>query len=116
LARRAGIDFALFSYNRLTGRPLPPVDSFRDGVHLWFPAEDVRALRSYRVAGQLTVTQWLRSLAHPQHFATFDWHDPVPSLVGVKGRVWGYWARVRRTHRANRTDVIEAERATTAPT
>jgi len=90
LARRAGIDFGLVAYNRVVGRALPDVDAFRDGLHMWFPLDDLRALRAYRAAGQLTTAQWVRSLAHVQHFPTFQWRDPVPSLVGARG-----WLRRR---------------------
>lgn len=85
LVRLAGIDLALVAYNRLVGRPLPPLGTARDDLYLWFPPQDVRALRAYREAGQLTTGQWLRSLARTPHFPTFQWRDPVPSLVGARG-------------------------------
>jgi hypothetical protein len=61
------------------------VDSFRDNVCLWFFGDDLRALRAYRAAGQLTVSRWLRSLAHVPHFPTFQWSDPGPALAGARG-------------------------------
>jgi len=87
LARIAGIDFALLAYNRLLGRPLPPVDSFRDGERLWFPAKDLRACRAYRADGQLPRGAWLATLARRPHLPNWDWRDPVPSLVGLRGRL-----------------------------
>jgi predicted ATP-grasp superfamily ATP-dependent carboligase len=85
LAARAGVDFALLAYDRLVGRTRPPMTSFRDNVVLWFPRDDVRALRSYRARGKLTTAAWLRSLAHVPHFPTFQWSDPVPFAAGVRG-------------------------------
>ena len=96
LAALAGIDFALLAYNRLVGLELPPVDTFRDGVCMWFPRQDLRALRAYKATGQLTTTQWLRTLAHWQHFPTFQWSDPVPSAVGAVGAV----RRMRRARQS----------------
>ena len=85
LAARAGVDFALLAYDRLVGAERPPVVSFRDGVCMWFPKEDLRALRAYRAKHMLTTGAWLRSLAHVPHFPTFQWNDPVPFLAGVRG-------------------------------
>jgi predicted ATP-grasp superfamily ATP-dependent carboligase len=87
IAARAGIDLAQVAYNRLVGRDLPPVDTFRDDVCLWFVREDVRALRAYRAAGQLTVAEWLRTLAHVPHFPTFEWRDPMPAVAGARGAI-----------------------------
>jgi predicted ATP-grasp superfamily ATP-dependent carboligase len=85
--RRAGIDLPLLAYNRLTGRPLPPLDSFRDGVRLWYPSLDFRAFRRYHAAGELSTVAWLCSLAHRQHLSVLDWRDPMPFLTAVRGRL-----------------------------
>lgn len=79
--RAAGIDLALVAYNRLLGRPLPAIDSFRDHLGLWFPVDDLRALRAYRRQEELTTTAWLRTLAHRQVPLMFSSRDPKPSLV-----------------------------------
>jgi len=96
LARLAGIDFALLAYNRLVGRGLPPLESFRDDVSLWFPREDLRALRAYRASGELSTTEWLRTVAHVQHFPTFAWSDPKPWLAGVRAGLRRMGAGARR--------------------
>ena len=85
--RRAGIDLAMIAYARTTGQPLPPMDSFRDGVRLWYPSLDLRALQQYRALGEISRTQWLRSLAHRQHLPVLDAHDPLPFLTAVRGRL-----------------------------
>jgi D-aspartate ligase len=85
--RRAGIDLALVAYARLTGQPLPRIDTFRDGVRLWCPGLDLRAMRQYRAAGELTTAQWVRSLAHRQHLSVFDLRDPLPYLAAVRGQL-----------------------------
>jgi predicted ATP-grasp superfamily ATP-dependent carboligase len=82
--RRAGIDLPLLAYNRLTGRPLPPLDSFRNGVRLWFPSLDFLSFRQYHAAGELSTMKWLSSLAHRQHLPVFDWRDPMPFLSALR--------------------------------
>jgi D-aspartate ligase len=82
LARLAGIDLVMMTYNRLMGHPQRRIDGYRVGVRLWHPLEDFYAFRSYRRCRELTLGQWLKSLAHRQHFATFSWKDPAPSIYG----------------------------------
>jgi D-aspartate ligase len=84
----AGLDLALIAYGRLVGAPLPQLDSFRDGLGLWFPVDDIRALREYRRDGELTHAQWARTLLHRQVPPVFSWRDPKPSLF-----VWSRRAR-----------------------
>ncbi len=81
LIRRAGVDLALFSYNRLTGRPLPAVDSYREDLRLWDPVNDTRAFLAYRRNGDLTFADWGASLLHRQCFPVARLDDPVPCVV-----------------------------------
>jgi predicted ATP-grasp superfamily ATP-dependent carboligase len=78
--RRAGLDVAAFAYRHAAGQPTEPMDSWREDVHLWFPARDIRAGRDYVRAGELTWPAWLRSLAK-RHVYTpaFTFDDPRPS-------------------------------------
>jgi D-aspartate ligase len=80
LVRIAGVDFGRLAYSRLAGMPLPPLDSFRDDIGLWFPVDDVRAFREYRRAGELSTVTWISTLLHRQCLPQFDWADPGPSL------------------------------------
>lgn len=77
----SGIDFSLFVYNRLTGRPLPPAGSYKSGVHLVRPLEDFLAFQGYRRRGEMSLGRWLLSLCHRQHLAYFHWSDPWPSIA-----------------------------------
>jgi D-aspartate ligase len=87
LVRAAGIDIPLLAYNRVVGRPDPPVNGYRRGLHMWHPVEDLRALRAYRREGALTLGDWLRSLRRRQHFPVLSVDDPLPSLVNNSRRV-----------------------------
>jgi predicted ATP-grasp superfamily ATP-dependent carboligase len=95
--RLAGLDIPLLAYSRLTGVPGPELRSYKLGVPLWHPIEDVRSLLMYRRRGELTVSEWLRSLRRRQRFAMFSLEDPMPTVhsFGVKLR--------RRTGRPART-------------
>jgi D-aspartate ligase len=81
LARRAGIDLGLFTYDRILGRPGPPVASFREGVRMWNVIEDTRSFLASRRSGELSFARWVGSLLHPQHFPIFSWDDPRPSFA-----------------------------------
>jgi predicted ATP-grasp superfamily ATP-dependent carboligase len=81
LVRFAGIDIPLLAYNRVAGRPDSPVGSYRRGVRMWDPVEDVRALLEYRRNGELTARTWARSLMHRQHFPLLRWDDPLPTVM-----------------------------------
>ena len=99
LVRVAGIDFARLAYCRLAGLSPPPLDSFRDDLGLWFPIDDMRALREYRRAGELSSSAWMRTLLHKQCPPQFDWADPRPSMInGGKHAVrlaCRMWAQLR---------------------
>lgn len=105
--RASGIDLALLAYNRLVGLPLPKVDSFRDHLGIWFPVNDLRALREYRRQGELTTAAWLRTLARRQAPVMFSWRDPKPSLIAWRGQAFALagkllpWPGSEPTHPAD---------------
>jgi D-aspartate ligase len=93
LIRRSGVDLALFAYNRLAGRPTPPVDVYRDDMHLWEPVNDTRAFLVYRRHGELTFAEWMRSLACRQCFPVARLSDPLPALVRHAEKITGVGRR-----------------------
>jgi predicted ATP-grasp superfamily ATP-dependent carboligase len=106
--RAAGIDLALVAYNRAVGQPLPPIDSFREHLAIWFPVNDLRALREYRQHRELTTAAWLRTLLYRQAPLMFSWRDPRPSAVMWTRRASSL-AR-RALHGEERAAVQAAER------
>jgi D-aspartate ligase len=92
---RSGINLPLLVYNRLTGNPLPPCDSFRAGVGLWFPREDFWAFRQYHRLGELTVWQWIRSLIGLNYTPVFSFRDPGPSFALLKDILKQWAARIK---------------------
>jgi D-aspartate ligase len=87
IVRRAGIEIPQIAYLRALGQPPPRVSGYRTGVHQWYPAEDIKALRAYRETGELTTGAWARSLLHRQHFPMLGAEDPWPSLASFGVRV-----------------------------
>jgi D-aspartate ligase len=88
LLQAAGWDIVGFTYNRLTGRPLPSME-YRRGARGIFVVNDLRAFRQYRRIGELGTGEYLRSLARPHHLMTMAWDDPGPALR------W-HWGLVRK--------------------
>jgi predicted ATP-grasp superfamily ATP-dependent carboligase len=101
LVMASGLDLPLLVYNRLVGRPLPPLATYRKGVRLWYPVEDFRACVQLRRQGQLSLGQWLAGLAHRKTLPYFRWSDPWPTLV-AEGRRWRQALQRRFSHRGHR--------------
>lgn len=86
----AGIDLAGLVYDRSLGRrPRPVPGPPRDGVRLWLPFQDLRALRGYRRCGELSAGRWMLSLLRRSHLPVFSFSDPLPTLVA-------FWHFARR--------------------
>lgn len=86
---KAGFDFASLVYNRLTNRPLPRLDSYRKGICLAKPWEDILAFRELHQRGELGFGEWLSSRLHPTCFLYFKWWDPAPFFFQLSR----YWVR-----------------------
>jgi predicted ATP-grasp superfamily ATP-dependent carboligase len=108
LVRAAGIDLVRLAYARTVGASPPAVDSFRDGIGLWFPLDDLRALRDYRADGELTTAAWIRTLLHRQVHSELDWADPMPAVTSLSGRA-------RRLGRRGRDRLRGVRRVPDAP-
>lgn len=85
----AGIDLALLSYNKLTGRPLPPMDHYRSGLTMWQPSLDFLAFLKLRRKGALTFPRWFLGVLRPHCLAYLSWSDPMPAVVGTWQRIVG---------------------------
>lgn len=86
IVRLAGLDLALLTYERALGLPGPDVSSYRTGMRLLNPVDDVRAYRALRAEGKLSTAGWVRSLAHPLHLPLLRWNDPLPELFSLVRR------------------------------
>jgi D-aspartate ligase len=81
----AGVNIPLIWYRDALGLPPSPPAVQRDGVVWIDEVRDVYAAADYVRAGELTWSQWLRSLHGSRAYAHCAWDDPVPGLrVGVR--------------------------------
>ena len=101
LMRAAGLDLPLFVYNKLTDRPLPPVDEYRPGMTMWYPMRDVRAFAAYRREREISLLPWLRSIMRHHHYPVASLSDPRPVMANNL-RVFGRVRRVLSRNRAQR--------------
>lgn len=99
LLRRAGIDLPLLAYSRLVGWPAPRFAPQHNGLHLWVPGNDLRALRDYRRTGEMTGTAWLRSLSWQTTLPLLDPADLAPSTRDLQRRMRGIGSKVRKAAR-----------------
>ena len=96
----------LLTYNRLLSRPLPSPRPYRAGQWLWNPVEDSRAARSHRRNGELSWSQWLRSLFHFQQFHAFRWDDPLPTIAYHLRKLTNFLARRFRRRRISASEPL----------
>lgn len=96
LVARSGLDLAAFVYNRITGRPQPPLGAYTPGLRLWDPVRDFESFLELRGRGQLTFRRWVASVLHRQTFPYFQWSDPMPSLVRASKPLRDLWGRRAR--------------------
>ena len=96
LTRHCGIDMARIAYDATLGRPVERRDGYRTGVTQWNPIEDFRALIDYRRDGELTVPQWIRSVARRQHFPMMRRDDPGPTIASLGSKAGRGLRKLRR--------------------
>jgi predicted ATP-grasp superfamily ATP-dependent carboligase len=108
LVARSGFDLAAFVYNRLVGRPQPPLERYTPGVRLWDPIRDFQAFLELRRRGQLTSRQWVASILHRQTFPYFRCSDPLPALARTSKPLRDLVRRLARRQAVHRQET-EAE-------
>ncbi|MCH7917556.1 MAG: carboxylate--amine ligase [Planctomycetes bacterium] len=78
---RSGIDIAFMIYCRLTGLPLPRIDTFKEYVRQWEPRRDIDAFRELRSMGAIDFRTWLKSVLHWHVVPYFSLNDPWPCVA-----------------------------------
>jgi predicted ATP-grasp superfamily ATP-dependent carboligase len=106
--RLAGLDIPLLAYSRVTGTEPPELRSYRVGVPLWHPIEDVRSLLMYRRRGEVSVGEWLRSLRRRQRFALWRLDDPGPTIHSFSVKLRRRTGHSRKPSTASVTASVEA--------
>lgn len=78
---RSGMDIAWIIYCHVAGMPRPHVSDFEEELRLWYLVGDVDAYRDLRARGEISFTQWIKSISHRQVLPFFDIRDPAPALA-----------------------------------
>ncbi len=94
LIAKSGVNLALITYNRITGRPQPPVMDFKESLVLCRPIEDVLAAWELHKRGELRLHEWITDLRQADMFPFFEWRDPIPAFVVLGHRVTQLGARL----------------------
>jgi predicted ATP-grasp superfamily ATP-dependent carboligase len=77
----AGIDTSRIVYDVLSGQQPAIPRTFAEHKRLLYPIADLSGFRRRRARGEMSLRQWLASIAHRQTFPRFQWLDPLPALV-----------------------------------
>lgn len=103
LIAKSGVNLALITYNRITGRPQPPVMDFEEALVLCRPIEDGLAVWGLHRRGKLRLSEWITDLRHANMFPFFEWRDPVPAFAVLGHRVQRVGAQLLPRFGAART-------------
>ena len=88
LISRSGVNLALITYNRITGRPQPPVLDYEKSLSLCRPIEDALAAWELRKRGKLRFSDWFAELRGADLMPFFEWRDPAPAFAAAGRRAW----------------------------
>lgn len=120
-AARCGVNTPWMAYLDAAGRAIPPVERYRSGSRLVYPAYDVQAYRKLRSQGKLRFLRWAQSWLGAQQ-PVFSFDDPGPALRQAVALVFRRYFKLdvpanreRRSVVAARRESMSTER-TTSPT
>ncbi len=110
LIAKSGVNLALITYNRIMGRPQPPIMDFEQSLVLCRPIEDALAAWGLHKRGELRLHEWITDLRHANMFPFFEWRDPIPAFAVLGHRVQQLGAQlVPRFGAARATRSLEVE-------
>jgi predicted ATP-grasp superfamily ATP-dependent carboligase len=105
LGIRCGIDAPYVAYRDALGLPVESQRSYREGV-IWLDWQrDIRAFWMYRKRGEITLSQWLRSIQGDKMWAIYsrdDWRPGVAFTISLFRQLWTKIAKANRTGRDDR--------------
>lgn len=78
---RSGFDIALFVYNRLVGKELPPYKNYRKDTTIIKPVRDFLSFWEARRKNKVTWKSYLKSIAKKHCYEIFSLKDPLPWLM-----------------------------------
>jgi D-aspartate ligase len=88
IAEAGGVNILYAKYCDTIGLPLPPdLQQQYQGVKWVYFRKDLQSAYYYWRKGELSVTDWLKSLRGLKKDAMFSWKDPLPFLVDIERTV-----------------------------
>jgi len=75
---KSGFDIALFIYNRLVGRRLPPYENYNKDTTLIRPVRDFLSFWDGHRKNKSTWRSYFKSIAKIHSYEVFSWKDPLP--------------------------------------
>ena len=79
LAVDSGVDIPFLAYSDIAGRPVTPVDTYRDDVKWIDFGKDVGSFLTQYKMGQLGWLEWMGSVLAARSYAYFASDDPRPA-------------------------------------
>jgi len=76
-----GMDISIVIYNHLAGLPVPQLNSYKEGLTLWFPHQDYLAYKELKKLNEITFGKWARSIARRHVMPHFKLSDPLPTII-----------------------------------
>ncbi len=88
LITRSGVNLGLIAYNRITGRPQPPVLDYEQSLVMCRPIEDALAAWELRKRGEMRFSEWINEIRRTNQLPFFEWLDPMPAIAVLGRRIW----------------------------
>jgi predicted ATP-grasp superfamily ATP-dependent carboligase len=81
LLASCGMDISVVIYKHLAGLPVPQLNSYKQGLTLWFPHQDYLAYKELKELNEITFGKWAKSIARRHVMPHFKLADPLPTIV-----------------------------------
>lgn len=82
LLDKVGLNFPYITYRELIGQPLAPSSVEKTtNMAFWYAYEDFLAIKDYKKANQLRLTDILKTFLRPKAYAVWSWQDPQPGIA-----------------------------------
>ncbi len=85
ISEAGGVPLLYTKYCDMVGLPLPPNRTQKYGKAKWiYLRRDLQSAFTYWKRGQLSFTDWLKSMRGKKRYAIWDWRDPLPFFLDFR--------------------------------
>ncbi len=93
LSAACGVPLAYLYYLTLTGQNPAPITTQKEGIKWVYLVRDFLSYQQKRKNGEMTFTQWIKSLSGKKVEALFAWNDPFPFIRSFVSHLKNLWKR-----------------------